>query len=145
MKTTTREREDRCGPSMIAFGGALLITASLAPGLAADIAWTWLSAGTAGLSSAVAFSERQKRRPSVAQAIVAPSGEPLFIVSVLRNDGWFETSAVYNSVAQAGHAALAIRQKLGCETAISVIDPAFAVAAVSPRALSGAGIPAMCG
>jgi hypothetical protein len=144
MKTTTK-RESRCGSSMIAFGGALLIAARLAPGLAADIAWSWLSAGTAGLSSAVAFSERQKPRSFLPQPIVAPSGEPLFIVSVLRNDGWFETSAVYTSVAQAGQAALAIRQKLGCETAISVIDPAFAVAAVSPRALSGAGIPAMCG
>lgn len=130
---------------MIAFGGALLIAASLAPGLAAEIAWTWLSAGTAGLSSAVAFSDRHKLQSSVSQAILDAPGEPLFIVSVLRNEAWFETSAVYTSVAQAGRAALAIRQKLGCETAISVIDPTFAVAAVSPRALSGAGSPAMCG
>lgn len=130
---------------MIAFGGALLITASLAPGLAADIAWSWLSAGTAGLSSAVALSGRQSPRSAVAQPIVAQRGEPLFIVSVLRHNAWFETSAVYATVAQAGHAAWTIRQKLGCETAISVIDPSFAVAAVSPRALSGAGSPATCG
>lgn len=145
MKTMSRAHESHCGPSMIAFGGALLITASLAPGLAADVAWSWLSAGTAGLSSAVAISERHKHGTRPAATRTEAPGEALYIVSVLRNNAWFETSAVYTSVAQAGTAALAIRQRLGCETAISVVASAHAVSAVSPQAPSKAGTPATCG
>jgi hypothetical protein len=132
---------------MIAFGGALLIATSLAPGLAADVAWSWLSAGTAGLSSAVAFAQGHKRRVSAAGRSAAPgdAGEPLFVLSVLRDREWIETSAAYTSVEQAGHAASAIRQKLGWDTAISVLDPRFAVSTINPRGLAGADSPAVRG
>jgi len=147
MKSVCRADAGHCGPAIIAFGGALLIATSLAPGLAADIAWSWLSAGTVGLSSAVAMSERHKHGtvpPRESQDPAGP-GEPLFVLSVRRQDQWIETSAVYTTVEQAAHAAGAIRQRLGCETAISVIDPRFAVSAVNPRVLSGAGSPAARG
>jgi hypothetical protein len=147
MNAARRAGEGHCGPSMIAFGGALLIATSLAPGLAADVAWSWLSAGAAGLSSAVAISERHRQGAVAAGPSQAPPGpgEPLFVLSVLREERWIETSAVYTTIEQAGHAAGAIRQRLGCETAISVLDPRFAVSAVNPRALSGAGSPAASG
>lgn len=145
MKSVCRADAGHCGPAIIAFGGTLLIATSLAPGLTADIAWSWLSAGTVGLSSAVAMSERHKHGTVPPEESQVPAGEPLFVLSVLRQDQWIETSAVYTTVEQAAHAAAAIRQRLGCETAISVVDPRFAVSAVNPRALSGAGIPAACG
>jgi hypothetical protein len=133
---------------MIAFGGALLIATSLAPGLAADVAWSWLSAGTVGLSSAVAIAERRKSATCTGAGHSPGScaaGEPLFVLSVLRDNRWIQTSAVYSSLEQAGHAASAVRQRLGCDTAISVIDPRFAVSAINPRVQSAAGSPAMCG
>lgn len=144
MNSARRGDAGRCGPSTIAFGGALLIATSFAPGLAADVAWSWLSAGAAGLSSAVALSERHKQKPIPPEETHTPSGagEPLFVLSVLRNDQWIETSAVHNTVDQALHAAAAVRRRLGCQTAVSVLDPRFDVSSVNPRALSGERSPA---